>query len=275
VTAVPQRPAADPRVVPASTVSNLRDLGGTPLTAAGDGTRTVRPGVLLRSAGLDRLDLAADPAFAALGIRTVVDLRTAAERDAAPDRVPPGARHLLADALDQHASAAPARLGPLLAAPVRANAELGGGKAELMFTEIYRGLVLDDGARAAYRTLITAAADPDNLPLLFHCTAGKDRTGWGATVLLLLLGADEATATAEYLAVDPVVRATFAPYLEPFITGGGDPEIAAALIGVRPAYLAAALDAMVTTWGDVESYVRDGLGVPDSAVAELRTAAVN
>lgn len=68
---------------PATTVANLRDLGGTPLS----GGRTVRTGLALRSGQLDRLDLDADPVVAALGLRTVIDFRTDAERAAHPDRV--------------------------------------------------------------------------------------------------------------------------------------------------------------------------------------------
>ena len=71
------------QIVGSSTVLNLRDLGGIRL--AGDGR--VRPGLAFRSGQLDRLDVPADPVFAALGIRTVVDLRTARERTARPDRM--------------------------------------------------------------------------------------------------------------------------------------------------------------------------------------------
>ena len=62
--------------IPATTVANLRDLGSTPLS----GGRTVRPGLVFRAGQLDRMDPAADPAVAGLGLRTVLDLRTAAER---------------------------------------------------------------------------------------------------------------------------------------------------------------------------------------------------
>ncbi|MGW7288225.1 tyrosine-protein phosphatase, partial [Streptomyces sp. NPDC054847] len=64
--------------IPSTTVANLRDLGGTPLP----GGRSVRSGLLFRSGQLDRMDAASDPAVAALGIRTVVDFRTRAEREA-------------------------------------------------------------------------------------------------------------------------------------------------------------------------------------------------
>ncbi|MEV3853427.1 tyrosine-protein phosphatase [Streptomyces sp. NPDC050095] len=257
--------------IPATTVANLRDLGGTPLP----GGRTVTPGRVFRSGQLDRLDPAADPAYAALGIRTILDLRTDAERAAHPDRTPDGVRHLTADALADtlaRAGVAPAaaQLKEVLADPVRAERELGGGRAEALFADTYRSLVSSASARAAYRTLLLELAAPDAGPLLFHCTAGKDRTGWGATVILGLLGADDATIETEYLSVNAAVRTAFAPLIEGFTAQGGDPDVALAVIGVVPGYLRAAQDEVADRYGSVEKYVREGLGVGDEEVEVIR-----
>ena len=70
--------------------------------------------------------------------------------------------------------------------------------------------------------------------------------------------------------MNPAVRQAFSPLVEGFTAQGGDPEIALAVIGVVPAYLAAALDQVATGYGSMEKYVREGLGVPDDAVARLR-----
>ncbi|MER5728638.1 tyrosine-protein phosphatase [Streptomyces sp. NPDC002138] len=258
-------------VTQSTTVANLRDLGGT-RTAGG---RTVRPGLVLRSGQLDRLDLAADPAVAALGLRTVIDFRTDAERADHPDVVPEGVRMLVGDVLADKVNSgrmpAAAQLKDLLSDPAVAEKHLGGGKAQALFAETYRSFVSSSSGQAAYRMLLTALADEESGPLLFHCTAGKDRTGWGATVVLSLLGADEETLMAEYLSVNPAVRAAFAPLIEGFTAAGGDPEIALALIGVVPEYLAAALDEVAVRYGSMEKYVREGLGVSDDTVSALRT----
>ncbi|MCX5196921.1 tyrosine-protein phosphatase [Streptomyces sp. NBC_00249] len=255
---------------PSTTVANLRDLGGTPLA----GGRSVRPGLVLRSGGLDRLDPATDPVVAGLGLRTVIDLRSDAERADHPDRVPDGARLLvhdvLADKMSESRMPAAAQLKDLLADPVVAEEHLGGGKAQALFGSVYRSFVSTASAQAAYRTLLTEAADADAGPLLFHCTAGKDRTGWGATVILALLGADEDTLMAEYLSVNPAVKQAFAPLIEGFTAAGGDPDIALALIGVFPAYLEAGLDEVRIRYGSMEKYVREGLGVSDETVEALR-----
>ncbi|MFJ5706953.1 tyrosine-protein phosphatase [Streptomyces sp. NPDC093105] len=255
--------------IPATSVANLRDLGGLPL---GDG-RSVRSGLVLRSAQLDRLEPDED-AVTGLKIRTVVDLRTEAERADRPDRLPDGARAVVADVLaDQLAASGlppAARLKTLLGDPALAERHLGGGRIVSAMRGTYRAFVTSDSARASYRTLLTELATPGAGPLLFHCTAGKDRTGWAATVVLGLLGADEATVREEYLAVNPAVRQAFAPLIEGFVTQGGDPELVLAMIGVRPEYLDAAFEEVATHHGSLDAYVRDGLGVPDELTALIR-----
>ncbi|MGW5850356.1 tyrosine-protein phosphatase [Streptomyces sp. NPDC055254] len=260
--------------LPSTTVANLRDLGGTPLP----GGRSVRPGLVLRSGQLDRLDPEADPVVSALGLRTVIDFRSEAERTDHPDRVPAGARALVGDVFADRVRAggtpAAAQLKDLLSDPVVAEEQLGGGKAQALFGQVYRSFVSSGSAQAAFRLLLTEAADPQAGPLLFHCTAGKDRTGWGATVILSLLGADDETLMAEYLSVNPAVKQAFAPMIEGFTMAGGDPDIALALIGVFPEYLRAALDEVETRYGSMEKYVREGLGVPDETVGALRARLV-
>ncbi|GAA0610120.1 tyrosine-protein phosphatase [Streptomyces crystallinus] len=257
--------------IPATSVANLRDLGGTPLA----GGRSVRSGLVFRAGSLDRFDPGGDPAASALGLRTVVDLRTEAERAERPDRLPQGVRlvlaDVLADAVSAHGAPPAARLRRVLADPVGAEQHLGGGRAQEVFEDLYRGLVSSASARAAYRTLLLELAAEDAGPLLFHCTAGKDRTGWGATVLLSLLGASAEVVEREYLSVNAAVRQAFAPLIEGFTAQGGDPEVALAVIGVVPGYLAAGLEEVRVRYGSFEAYVRDGLGVGDDAVARLRS----
>ncbi|MEU8891018.1 tyrosine-protein phosphatase [Streptomyces sp. NPDC048442] len=260
-----------------TSVANLRDLGGLPLS----GGRTVRPGLVLRAGQLDRMDPATDPVLAGLGIRTIVDFRSDAERADYPDRVPAGARLVVADALadtirsavargDSDDKPAAAQLKHIMSDPELAEEHLGGGRAQALFAETYRALVSSGSAVAAYRSFLTELAAPDAGPLLFHCTAGKDRTGWAATIVLTLLGADAQTIETEYLSVNPAVRAAFEPLIEGFVAKGGDPEIAQAVIGVVPEYLKTALAEVDEKFGSMEAYVRDGLGMSDEAVTRIR-----
>lgn len=133
----------------------------------------MRQGILLRSGQLSGYDPEHDTGVAALGIRTVVDLRTADERTWAPDRLPTGARLFVADVLGDNPGVSPARLRALLGDPDGATAALGGGRAEELFAQTYRKMVLAPGAAAAFRALMETVADPRARPLLFHCATGK------------------------------------------------------------------------------------------------------
>jgi protein-tyrosine phosphatase len=159
----------------------------------------VRAGLLYRSAELDRLAGGDLEAFAGLGIRSVYDLRTEAERAAQPDRLPPGTEHVVLDVLKDSANAAPAQLLKVLSDPKGAEEMLGGGRAGALFEHGYREIVSLPSARDAYRRLFSDLAEEEHRPALFHCTTGKDRTGWAAAALLLLLGVSDEQVMDDYL----------------------------------------------------------------------------
>lgn len=259
---------ADPHVLATDALANLRDVGGR-TTADG---RTVRRGVAFRSAELRAPAVADDPVVSGLGVRTVVDLRTAAERTAAPDVLPAGATGVHADVLAAAPDAPAADLGEILQRPQEAQRVLTALDPPAAMRRTYVDLVTSDAGRAGYATLLRTLLDPAAGPVLYHCTAGKDRTGWGTSVLLLALGVDEADVRDEYLAVNPAVRAMYAPFLRRFADVGGDPDLLAPLLEVHEAYLDAALAAVTEHFGTFDAYLRDGLGLTDDELTALRDA---
>lgn len=261
---------ADPHVVATGALANLRDIGGR---ATADG-RTVRRGVAFRSAELRAPAIADDPVVVGLGVRTVVDLRTDAERTAAPDVLPPGARGIHVDVLDLDPQAPAFDTGELLRRPQEAGAVLTALDPAGRMRQTYVDLVVGDAARSGYATLLRALLDPAAGPVLYHCTAGKDRTGWATTVLLLTAGVSEAAAREEYLAVNPTVRAMYAPLLDQFAAVGGDPALLVPLLEVRGEYLDAALGAVGEHFGSLDGYLRDGLGLASEEVEALRATLV-
>lgn len=260
----------DPHVVASTSLANLRDVGGW-TTADG---RTLRRGVAFRSAELRAPAIADDPAIAALGVGTVVDLRTEVERAALPDVLPAGARGVHADVLALDPQAPAFDLGELLRRPQEAGEVLAALDPAGRMRETYVDLVVGDAARTGYATLLRELLDDTTAPVLYHCTAGKDRTGWATTVLLLAVGVDEADARTEYLAVNPAVRAMYAPLLQQFAAVGGDPRLLVPLLEVREEYLDAALGAVREHFGSVDGYLRDGLGLGADEVGALHAALV-
>lgn len=243
------------------TAANLRDIGGYRTT---DG-RWVKIGMLYRSDQLDRLSDADLAAMGALGITLVADLRTESERTREPDRVPAGAEHLVLDvAADSKGS-----LGGDMRQAMQAIAT---GKGAQMLTEANRDFITLGSARTAYRTLLARIGAEGAGPTLYHCTAGKDRTGWASAVILTLLGVPRETVMADYLASNDYLRAkneaavtALAKAPMPIARENLEP-----VLTVRASYIQAAFDEVDRHYGSFDGYVREGLGLDDGAVAALR-----
>jgi len=256
------------RCIGIASVPNMRDIGGY-TTSQG---RRVRMGQLYRSTELDHLSGDDLDAFARLGIRTVFDLRTQAERDAQPDVVPEGTRQVVCDVLSDEQSAAPAQVLKVLGDPDAATDLLGGGKAMALFEQGYRDIVRLPSALEGYRRLFTTIAEDGERPSLFHCTTGKDRTGWAAAATLLLLGVSQDDVFHDYELTNRDLLPALKPVFEHFRTLGGDPALLKPVLGVDPAYLHASLDEMQSRFGTIEDYFADGLGIERDDQQVLRDA---
>lgn len=255
----------DRRVLLAS-APNMRDLGGV---SVADGT--VRTGVLYRSASLAKLDEADAAVFDSLGITTVYDLRTAAERGDAPDRVADGVRTVWLDVVADSQDNVAAQIPTLLADPAALEEMLGGGRADDYLADANRKFVSLRSALAAYRSFYLDLIDKNRTgAALFHCTTGKDRTGWAAASFLLLLGASEEDVRADYLETNTDLAPALQPMLDALQAKGVHTELLDPILGVRDSYLDAALDELRTRYGTIEDYARDGLGLTDQQIGELR-----
>jgi protein-tyrosine phosphatase len=249
---------------------NLRDIGGWPTRGGG----LIRPGVVYRSAQLSLLQGEDLAAFGKLGIRTVFDLRTAAEVAGRPDALPEGTRTLRLDVLADDEYAAPAELQRVFADPARASEHLRAGQAERFFEDAYRGFVTLPSARAAYQQLLEGIAGADG-PVLYHCTTGKDRTGWATAVLFLLLGVPEETVMEDYLLSNSELLPMVQPWIDRFRDSGGDPALLMPVVGVQESYLEAALEEMRASFGTVEEYAATGLGLSPDTLDALRAGLVS
>jgi protein-tyrosine phosphatase len=248
-----------------TTVPNLRDLGGWPTP---DGH--VRYGLLFRSAEFSDLQGDDAAAFARLGIRSVYDMRTQAERAKQPNQLPPGTEYVVLDILKDSSQAGAAQLMAVLGDPKAAEAMLGGGKAIALFKESYRELVSLPSALAGYRQFFSDIAAEEHSPAVFHCTTGKDRTGWAAASTLLLLGVSTDDVFADYLLTNDQLLPALQPLLNQFKSIGGDPELLMPVVGVRKEYLETALDEMYRRYKAVDGYFSQGLGLDAVTIGKLR-----
>jgi protein-tyrosine phosphatase len=271
--AVELGPPVDERVralIPLASLANMRDVGGY---ATSHGHR-VRPGLLYRSGALDRLTDPDSAELVRLGIRTVYDLRTRDERAEYPDRVPPGARHVALDVLDGTEGPNPAKVMAVMRDLELARKLYGNGRGAQMFFGQYRGFVDKESSRQAFGAMFRDLADEHSRPALMHCHGGKDRTGWAAAALLLLLGVPEDAVMADFMASNTYLGRSYRGFLDEFARQGGDPELLAQFTWVRPGFLEASLEQLHQAYGTIDRYFAEGLRVGSAGVQALRLAFV-
>ncbi|UCB51328.1 MAG: tyrosine-protein phosphatase [Deltaproteobacteria bacterium] len=249
-----------------TSVPNLRDMGGY---KTNDG-RTVARGLVYRSNQLSGISPGDMEKLANLKLKNAYDLRTVEERKKRPEELPLGVNYVVLDVLADSPQAGPAQLEKLMQDPKGANAALGGGKVEAGFQQSYREFVSLPSAKLEFRKLFLALGDQKKLPALFHCTTGKDRTGWAAAALLTLLGVPKDKVVEDYLRSNDYILPAYKKAIDAFVAGGGDPAIPRAILGVKKEYLNAAFDEMQKKYGSIEKYFSDGLGIDAARQKALR-----
>ena len=181
---------------------------------------------------------------------------------------------MVIDVLADSTDAAPAKLHALMSNPAGAAAMLGNGKAEAMFKNGYREFIALPSALAGFRDFFTLVANTDDTPLLFHCTTGKDRTGWAAASLLTVLGVSRDDVYHDFMLTNDQLVPHLRPRLKPFADAGGDVSLLEPVIGVRTEYLDAAFDEATSRFGSFEGYITKGLGLDSRVQRRLRDTLV-
>lgn len=170
------------RVLPLASVPNFRDIGGYETR---DGKR-VRWHRVFRASALDRVSAADTQILEDMNIQLVCDVRTREEHQAHPDKLPLSITVINTPPLSDDNLLM--QLGRLLFVP---------GFLERLLLDVYTRVMLDENPQV-FTAIFERLADPDNLPMVIHCAAGKDRTGIVSAVLLSLLGVPEETIIADY-----------------------------------------------------------------------------
>ncbi|MGA4539733.1 tyrosine-protein phosphatase [Uniformispora flossi] len=248
---------------------NVRDLGGY-RTAHG---RTLRWGRVFRADALNKVTDGDLGTLRGLGIRTVVDFRGAPEiaKDGS-DRIPAGAALVLNPVLDAAGATMAEAIGRALATGDLAYLDelLGNGKAAALMMDGQRSMVTSEPGRAGFGDTLRRIASKDETPLLYHCTAGKDRTGWMSALVLTALDVPDETIIADYMLSNEYRKASNEATYAFLSSRGIDPALIRPLMEQSPEYIEESLATMRGAYGSVENYIRTGLGLSPSTVGHLR-----
>jgi protein-tyrosine phosphatase len=247
------------RRVPLEGAANFRDLGGY---RTADGGRT-RWGLVFRSDALHALTVEDAALVGRLGLRVVYDLRGDHERR----------RHPSVELPDGDVRRVLLGIGGAAGESKEITERILDGEIPEITEEFLVGAYQQMAERdpTTFVALLTGLTDPDGLPALFHCTAGKDRTGMTAALLLRLLGVDEETVLDDYeLSTAHWSEHRIALLRPSFERAGIDIERFRPLFVAPRVAMASLLSILRDAHGGVEGYLVEAGGMDPEAVAELR-----
>ena len=244
-------------------IPNFRDLGGYP-TADG---RQVKWGVLYRSGTFAESSKGDLKSLAALNLNTLIDFRSAAEKELEPNQLPDPTGFTVVEipTLDDGNQAMVAEI------------------TERIETSDFEGfdpnaLMLDANRQFAstftpqFRQFMQTILQADGAPVVWHCTAGKDRTGFASAILLRTLGVPQEVVMQDYMASKQnalEARKSQVMLLRLF-KGDEAADKVSVMLGVEKEWLAAAFEQIDATWGSFENYVHQGLQLSDEDIAKLK-----
>jgi protein-tyrosine phosphatase len=242
------------RHIPLQGAINFRDLGGY---TAGDG-RHVKWKVIYRSADISKLTAADLDTLRSRHIWYDVDLRGKAESAQAPDQTNPGTDYILCPAGSDSTNTIMQRL-----------AGLRNGGDSLMLAFYSNTAYLTARYQPFFSKLLVL---PDTDALVFHCTAGKDRTGIGAALLLYALGVPYATIEQDYTATNYYRAGDNQKSMDLMVNKYHfSKDVAEAMMGARANYLKATFDAIRSRYGSVDHYLEAELGLTPEKREQLKS----
>ncbi|MBO6212523.1 protein-tyrosine phosphatase [Algoriella xinjiangensis] len=226
---------------------NFRDLGGI----INKDEQVLRKGLLIRSDDLANLTDNDLEVLNDFPIRTIIDLRTIYERSKNPDHIPNSCNH------EVHLDISSGHFENL----VKQFREGISNPKEFMCT-IYQDFVLDKTCQSQYKKFFDIVQHKNRTPILFHCTAGKDRTGFATAMILAALKVDFDTIMEDYMDSNICLEQKYAHMLKI------NPDYKY-LIEVYPVYLETAFQTIKKEFGTIEYYLTNILGVDLQLMEDL------
>ena len=241
------------RAVTLEGASNFRDLGGYP-TQNG---QHVKWGHLYRSADISKLTDADLQLLADRHIATVCDLRGPDEIKTNPDRMPAGATWYNMPAGSENTRSTTAAL--MGAKPANRDS---------MMLAFYSRT---DHLKAKYKPMFDQLLALNNdKALLFHCTAGKDRTGIGAALILSALGVDRQTIMKDYAATNEYWKGGSKEIVARMVAGGADEKTVKSMLAANPDYLQNTFAAIDQKYGSIDKFLTQEMELTPEKLAALR-----
>jgi protein-tyrosine phosphatase len=248
-----KRPMAE-REIGLVTAFNFRDLGGFAVEEGGQ----TRFGLVYRSDALHRVNVADHEVLAGLGLGAVFDLRSSAELET------DGVGSFVGTAVPHHHA-------PMMAVtlnPYDQQVDWRGIDLE----ERYVAMLAE--GKAAIRQVLDAVARSAGEGIVFHCTAGKDRTGVLAAVLLRAVGVAPDAIIADYALSGPNIAHIIDGYRTEMAEAGLDDEAIEYLISSPPRRMLDTLAALDERWGGIDAYL-DSIGFDAELRDQLRSRFVD
>lgn len=241
------------------TLTNFRDIGGYRT----DDHKKVKKGLIYRSGEITDLSKEDHQAFEdTYGIKTIFDFRSESEIEERPNQLFEGVTTIHIDILKG------------LAGKSTSQEDLMNGKADAdeYMTSIYREFIHTPSAREAYKEFLEDVAVL-NGPFIFHCFAGKDRTGFGAALILSILGVSKLDIYHDYLLTNDLRKKANDKMMEQLVKQGMDRTQVAEfrkMMEVKAEYLDASFSEMEKEYGTLENYLIKGLGLTQETIKTIR-----
>jgi protein-tyrosine phosphatase len=246
---------------------NVRDIGGYRTSYGLQVTR----GLLFRGDALSQLTGPDVERLGQLGLRAVIDFRTPGEvLLTGADRLPSGTEFVSLPVSGGDLGS----IYELIASGdhARQRRALGEGRAASLMVEINRGFVADARQREAFGAALRLVCSAGRLPLLYHCSGGRDRTGWMTAIVLTSLGVPREIVLRDYLLSNDFHRTEYQKLRYDLVKTGivADPELLRPIMEQSATYLATAFEEAERRYSSFGRFVTHGLQVSDAMVGELR-----
>ena len=263
------------RLVNLDGTDNFRDCGGYE-TIEG---RRVKWGLLYRSDQLSNISERDVTFLKNMGLKTIVDYRSKSEASAAPNKEISDANTY---SLDPYAKTAQLAAGSIdddvnksildLLKEHKFYPEKYGDPEENMYKQ-YKKFIYSDSSKKAYRELIKLILDEHNLPLVQHCRGGKDRTGFGVAIILLALGVREECVIYDYTLTTKYRVTKNKKQMNLYKKYTKDEQTLTLLSTLQQSkaiYMETAINEMKKTYGSIDSYLKDALGIDQDVKEKLK-----